>query len=77
MRIISQDNGKDFPYEMCTIWIFKNKIFALPIGEPETEALMAEYSNREKPKKAMRMLQNCYQGALPNTIFRFPTDDEI
>ena len=43
MRIISQDNVKDFPYEMCTIWVIENKIFASPIGEPDTEAVMAEF----------------------------------
>lgn len=62
MRIISQDNVKDFPYEMCTIWVIENKIFASPIGEPDTEAVMAEYSTQEKAEKAMQKLRECYLG---------------
>ena len=54
MRIISQDNVKDFPYEMCIIWVIENKIFASPIGEPDTEAVMAEYSTQEKAEKLCR-----------------------
>lgn len=64
MRIISQDNVKDFPYEMCTIWVIENKIFASPIGEPDTEAVMAEYSTQEKAEKAMQKLHECYTGVL-------------
>ena len=60
MRIISQDNVKDFPYEMCTIWVIENKIFASPIGEPDTEAVMAEYSTQEKAEKAMQKLHEAY-----------------
>ena len=63
MRIISQDSKKDFPYEMCTIWTFENKIFASPIGEPNTEAVMAEYSTPEKSEKAMQLLHEAYTGA--------------
>ena len=62
MRIISQDNVKDFPYEMCTIWVIENKIFASPIGEPDTEAVMAEYSTQEKGEKAMQKLHECHIG---------------
>lgn len=62
MRIISQDNVKDFPYEMCTIWVIENKIFASPIGEPDTEAVMAEYSTQEKAEKAMQKLHECHIG---------------
>lgn len=63
MRIISQDNKKDFPYEMCTIWPFENKIFASPIGEPDTQAIMADYTSQEKAEKAMQMLHEAYTGA--------------
>ena len=89
MRIISQDNVKDFPYEMCTIWVIENKIFASPIGEPDTEAVMSEYSTREKAEKAMQMLHDnyaynwklehglqTYYGDEP-IVFRFPAEDEL
>ena len=77
MRIISQDNVKDFPYEMCTIWVIENKIFASPIGEPDTEAVMAEYSTPEKAEKAMQKLHNCYQEWAEGVVFHFPSEDEI
>lgn len=77
MRMISQDERMDFPYEMCTIVVLGNEIIATPIGEPETEARMAEYSGCEQAYKAMKMLHNQYQEGLLNTIFRFPTQDEI
>ena len=89
MRIISQDNVKDFPYEMCTIWVIENKIFASPIGEPDTEAVMAEYSTQEKAEKAMQKLHNKYSYlwraehglvsyfADETIAFRFPQEDEI
>lgn len=74
MRVISQDNKKDFPYEMCTIWIFENKLFASPIGEPETEAVMAEYSTPEKAEKAMQKLHECYTGVILLQNAGFPDD---
>lgn len=89
MRIISQNNKKDFPYEMCTIWTLENKIIASPIGEPETEAVMAEYSTQEKAEKAMRELHDNYSYlwkiehglvsyyADETIAFRFPQEDEL
>lgn len=77
MRIISQDGKKDFPYENVSIWVISGKIIASPIGEPETEAVMAEYSGHEQVQKAIKMLHNQYQEGLPNTIFCFPKEDKI
>lgn len=88
MRIISQDNKKDFPYEMCTIWVIENKIFASPIGEPETEAIMADYTSQEKVEKAMETLHNYYGDYMIEKVykqeirsmcpvFQFPQEDEI
>lgn len=88
MRVISQDNKKDFPYEMCTIWVIENKIFASPIGEPDTEAVMAEYSTQEKVEKAMETLHSYYGDYMIEKVykqeirsmwpvFQFPQEDEI
>ena len=80
MRIISQDNVKDFPYEMCTIWVIENKIFASPIGEPDTEAVMAEYSTPEKAEKAMQLLHEAYTGApliMNNAVFPEGFDEQL
>ena len=84
MRIISQRNASvitDIPYERVVIsqpLTEPNKIIAWDIlTKIDDIILVAEYSTREKAEKAIQMLHNCYQGALPNTIFRFPQDDEI
>lgn len=88
MRIISQDNKEDFPYEMCTIWVIENKIFVSPIGESETAAVMAEYTSQEKVEKAMEMLRSYYGDYMIEKVykqeirsmwpvFQFPQEDEI
>lgn len=88
MRVISQDNEKDFPYEMCIIWVIENKIFASPIGEPDTETVMAEYTSQEKVEKAMETLRSYYGDYMIEKVykqeirsmwpvFQFPQEDEI
>ena len=76
MRVIDQ-NGCDYPYESIAISYGDGIIYARPISNMDKRYLIAQYSTREKAEKAMQMLHNCYQGALPNTIFRFPQEDEI
>lgn len=76
MRIISQDYKKDFPYEMCTIWICENKVFASPVGEPETEAVMAGYSTQEKALKSLEQMRDVLYHT-PERVFCFPQDDEL
>lgn len=76
MRVISQ-TGDDIPYEGCALAIFGEFVYAAPIYNLENKFDVASYSTPEKAEKAMQMLHNCYQGALPNTIFRFPQEDEI
>lgn len=75
MRVISQNERLDLPYENIVVEIMDSVIVAYT---PMTNPLrMAQYKSQEKAEKAMQMLHNCYQGALPNTIFRFPQEDEI
>ena len=76
MRVIDQ-NGCDYPYESIAISHGDGIVYARPISNMDNRYLLAEYSTQEKAEKAIQMLHNCYQGALPNTIFRFPQDDEI
>ena len=76
MRIIDQ-NGCDYPYESIAISHGDGIIYARPISNMDKRYFLAKYSTPEKAEKAMQMLHNCYQGALPNTIFRFPQEDEI
>ena len=76
MRIIDQ-NGRDYPYESIAISYGDGIVYARPISNMDKRYLIAQYSTQDKAEKAMQMLHNCYQGALPNTIFRFPQDDEI
>lgn len=79
MRIISQNNEHDVPYEQCALWTeySKNIIYATPIGESDTLLIMGKYSTQEKAKKAMEKLRHQYQEGHKNTIFIFPKEDEI
>lgn len=62
MRIISQDGIYDLPYDKCTIWIERNEIIVIPIGEPNSSYPMAIYSTQEKAEKAMQLLHKAYSG---------------
>lgn len=84
MRVISQKGMPvitDIPYEKVAVsqsMTEPNKIVAWDVAAGENNIIfMAQYSTQDKAEKAMQMLHNCYQGALPNTIFRFPREDEI
>ena len=93
MRIISQNNEHDVPYEQCTLWTeyskniryatpigesdTPNTIYATPIGESDTLLKMGKYSTQEKAEKAMEKLRHQYQEGHKNTIFIFPKEDEI
>ena len=72
MRVISQDYKKDFPYEMCTIWICENKVFASPVGE----AVMAGYSTQEKALKSLEQMRDVLYHT-PERVFCFPQEEEI
>ena len=88
MRIVSQNGDYDFPYERCTLWVINNRIIATLIGEPETDAVMAEYSSNEKTKNAMQKLCDAYVRIWAiehgigiytddiSMVFKFPSDDE-
>lgn len=90
MRIISQDGAYDFPYERCSLWSSDANIVATPIGEPNTDVIIAHYSSKEKVKKAMQMLHNQYSYIWElehiasavyyrdnPIVFKFPGEDEI
>lgn len=62
MRIISQDGTYDFPYEGCTLFIGERGIVATPIGEPETDVMMATYSSKDKMQYVMHSLHRIYAG---------------
>lgn len=110
MRIISQNEKLDLPYENIVVEIMDSVIVAYT---PMTSPLrMAQYKSQEKAEKAIQMLHEAYTGApfivkdteVPdveqlkntrngvitvfdrednvriepmNTVFRFPSEDEI
>ena len=66
MRVISQDGTMDFPYENSIVFIdtrAKDAVFVRmqAIGDDEA-SIMADYSTKEKAKKAMKMLRDAYIG---------------
>lgn len=65
MRVISQDGTMDYPYENSIVFIdtrgVRDKAFVLmqAIGDDEA-SIMAQYSTKEKAKKAMEELIMAY-----------------
>ena len=67
MRVISQDGTLDMPYEEVIIQRFRSRIYFLNKNLTGVESLnedmqIAEYSTKEKAKKAMEMLRDAYIG---------------
>lgn len=61
MRIISQNEELDLPYENIVVEIMDSVIVAYT---PMTNPLrMAQYKSQEKAEKAMQMLHEAYTGA--------------
>ena len=61
MRIISQNEKLDLPYENIVVEIMDSVIVAYT---PMTNPLrMAQYKSQEKAEKAMQMLHEAYTGA--------------
>ena len=62
MRIISQNEKLDLPYENIVVEIMDSVIVAYT---PMTNPLrMAQYKSQDKAEKAMQMLHEAYTGAL-------------
>ena len=62
MRVISQNERLDLPYENIVVEIMDSVIVAYT---PMTNPLrMAQYKSQEKAEKAMQMLHEAYTGAL-------------
>lgn len=62
MRIVSQDGIYDLPYDKCFVWLNKNNVMASPIGEPDSDYILASYSTPEKAEKAMKFFHDVYSG---------------
>ena len=65
MRVISQDGTMDVPYEEVIIQRFRSRIYFLNKNLIGVESLnedmqIAEYSTKEKAKKAMEELRYAY-----------------
>lgn len=62
MRVISQNERLDLPYENIVVEIMDSVIVAYT---PMTNPLrMAQYKSQEKAEKAMQLLHEAYAGAL-------------
>ena len=65
MRLISQDgiNGVfDLPYEKCIVYIYNDMktIKIQPVGEENSQFIVARYSTEAKALKVMEMLREQY-----------------
>jgi hypothetical protein len=93
MRIISQDNRKDVPYEQYSFkfgWSDDySQLYINAKNMSGQSERMATYSSEEKAIKAMEMLHKTYGNYLETKsnnyyfafdypkVFQFPQDDEI
>lgn len=74
MRLISQSGGFDFPYELSTITISGETIFARVSGFGENHIMIAMYSTPEKAQKAMKMLHDTVAGMFLGQNIEFDTE---
>mgnify|MGYP001542527259 CR=1 FL=1 len=87
MRVISQDGTIDVPYEISSLSMavgkYENVEHAAIFCHNSSTAIgtkMAEYSSKEKAKKAMEMLREEYQKYASQNymkVFQFPTEEEL
>lgn len=61
MRIISQNETIDMPYDMCCVWRQEEVIYCRAIGSDDN-VTMATYSSEDKAEKAVEMLRVAYIG---------------
>ena len=70
MRVISQDGTKDFPYDSSSVSLYAGCIngrvyVRMQICGYDDSVDVADYSTKEKAKKAMKMLRIAYE----NNVF--------
>lgn len=66
MRVISQDGAKDFPYDNAWVSVYEGCIngrvyVRMQICGYDDSVDVAEYSTKEKAKKAMERLRKIYE----------------
>lgn len=66
MRVISQDGTKDFPYDSSSVSVYAGCIngrvyVRMQICGYDDSVDVADYSTKEKAKKAMEMLRIAYE----------------
>lgn len=83
MRVISQHDNVDLPYEQIVVCHAMESVIALYNGE---KYVLGKYSSKEKAYKAMEMLRKAWINETVeftdgiyhrNIVFQFQQDDEI
>lgn len=88
MRVISQDGTIDMPYEVSSLnMVYEDVVNAAIYCYSSFSTIkMAEYSFKEKAKKAMEMLREAWINETVefedgichrNIIFQFPKEEEL
>ena len=78
MRVISQNGMIDVPYEQISIEVRENEIWCGYNATLEKHCVgkqFATYSTKEKAKKAMQKLHECYTGVLIMQNVSLPEDE--
>lgn len=91
MRVISQDGTKDFPYDSSSVSLYvgciNGRVYVrMQICGYDDSVDVADYSTKEKAKKAMEMLREAWINETVefedgichrNIIFQFPKEEEL
>lgn len=64
MRVVSQNEEFDFPYEQIVVQRNENIVYARLVADSKVRNVLGEYETPGKAEKAMKMLQDCYVGCL-------------
>lgn len=78
MRVISQDGTKDFPYDSSSVSLYvgciNGRVYVrMQICGYDDSVDVADYSTKEKAKKAMEMLRIAYEN---NEFYHHIADSE-
>lgn len=77
MRVISQNETVDLPYEKIIVCRDCTDVFCRFFHHEHRKMLLGRYSTEEKAKKAIDMLHDEWIDYGNEGLFQFPADEEV
>ena len=75
MRIISQDQENDYPYESVVLMWDERFVSVTPVGQEHKAMYIAGYAKAEDVKRVVARLHNAYNAGAK--IFTMPQQDDL